>query len=83
MPPPSFGFTPGYDYNNMKTGTDTPMDENGNFSDWLALPLDPLLNFNSADVTQTSYGPDVGGYDLLELLLSGQAVDGLGNGIGS
>ena len=37
--------------------------------DWLALPLDPLLNSYGADVTQTTYGPDVGGFDLLDLLL--------------
>ncbi len=39
-------------------------------ADWLALPLDPLLNSHGAGVTQTSLmGPDVGGFDLLEVLL--------------
>ena len=41
----------------------------GGGPDWLALPLDPLLNSYGADVTQTTYGPDVGGCDLLDLLL--------------
>jgi hypothetical protein len=38
--------------------------------DWLALPLDPLIN-SYGDVNQTIYGPDVGGVDMLDLLLSG------------
>ena len=43
---------------------------NGNMNtDWLALPLNPLLDINGADVTQSAYGPDVGGYDMLEVLL--------------
>jgi len=38
--------------------------------DWLALPLDPLLNSSfGSDVTHAGYGPDVGGYDMLDLLL--------------
>ena len=41
----------------------------GHVPDWLALPLDPLLNSYGADVTQTTYGPDVGGFDLLDVLL--------------
>ena len=42
-------------------------------ADWLALPLDPLLNsYGAGGVTQTSslMGPDVGGFDLLEILLN-------------
>jgi hypothetical protein len=39
--------------------------------DWLALPLDPLLNISGADVNQTMYGPELGGQDMLELLLNG------------
>ncbi|KAM0698286.1 hypothetical protein Q7P36_001752 [Cladosporium allicinum] len=39
--------------------------------DWLALPLDPLLNISGADVNQTMYGPELGGQDMLELLLAG------------
>ncbi|KZF26948.1 hypothetical protein L228DRAFT_235952 [Xylona heveae TC161] len=42
----------------------------GYTSDWLALPLDPLRNSYGAGVNQTTYGPDIGGYDLLEVLLS-------------
>ncbi|KAI9694199.1 MAG: hypothetical protein M1822_003470 [Bathelium mastoideum] len=43
---------------------------NGNMNtDWLALPLNPLLDIDGADVTQSAYGPDVGGYDMLEVLL--------------
>ncbi|OJD29400.1 fungal zn binuclear cluster domain containing protein [Diplodia corticola] len=40
-------------------------------ADWLALPLDPLLNSYGADVNSNAYGPDVGGYDLLDVLLNG------------
>ncbi|KAI9793100.1 MAG: hypothetical protein M1816_000998 [Peltula sp. TS41687] len=41
-------------------------------ADWLALPLDPLLNTHGGPgFTQTSLmGPDVGGFDLLEILLA-------------
>ncbi|KAF2723629.1 hypothetical protein K431DRAFT_264000 [Polychaeton citri CBS 116435] len=39
--------------------------------DWLTLPLDPLLNVAGADVNQTMYGPELGGQDMLELLLGG------------
>lgn len=46
-----------------------PSGQGGAGPDWLALPLDPLLNSYGADVTQTTYGPDVGGFDLLDLLL--------------
>ena len=55
--------------------TDMPDGSAGNATgggggpDWLALPLDPLLNSYGADVNQTTYGPDVGGCDLLDLLL--------------
>lgn len=38
--------------------------------DWLALPLDPLLNQWGADITQTAMGPDVGGMDMLDILLN-------------
>ena len=47
----------------------TQSGQGGPGPDWLALPLDPLLNSYGADVTQTTYGPDVGGFDLLDLLL--------------
>ncbi|KAF2762560.1 hypothetical protein EJ05DRAFT_495439 [Pseudovirgaria hyperparasitica] len=38
---------------------------------WLALPLDNLVNSNGADVTQTAYGTEIGGYDMLDVLLAG------------
>lgn len=37
--------------------------------DWFALPLNPLLAMDGADVNQTMYGPELGGTDMLELLL--------------
>lgn len=46
----------GYDWNHW-----------GN-EDWLALPLDPILGFEG--VTQGTMGVDVGGVDLLEVLLA-------------
>jgi len=50
----------------------------GYMPDWLGLPLNPLLDSYGADVGQTTYGPDVGGYDLLDVLLSGMDGGGLG-----
>lgn len=44
-------------------------DYNGDMPDWLALPLDPLLQSNGADVTQTGFGPGIGDYDMLDVLL--------------
>ncbi|KAK3081587.1 hypothetical protein LTS18_005106 [Coniosporium uncinatum] len=83
MPPPSFGANGMYDNsgfgNGMNYGSNIGDDgSNGNFmgSDWLALPLDPLLNSYGADVNQTTYGPDVGGLDMLDLLLSGGSGSG-------
>ncbi|KAF1960973.1 hypothetical protein CC80DRAFT_489202 [Byssothecium circinans] len=38
--------------------------------DWLALPLDPLLDQYGADINQTAMGPDVGGLDMLDILLN-------------
>lgn len=47
--------------------------------DWLALPLDPLLNSSfGSDVTHAGYGPDVGGFDMLDILL----MDGNLNDVG-
>ncbi|KAF1812298.1 hypothetical protein P152DRAFT_458680 [Eremomyces bilateralis CBS 781.70] len=43
--------------------------------DWLALPLDPLLSSYMADVTQTTYGPDIGCYCMLDVLLRGRERD--------
>lgn len=79
MPPPDFGPN-GYDFTGA-TGTGAQFGAatpglggdgtaDGYMPDWLALPLDPLLNNYGADVTQTTFGPDVGGYDLLDVLLS-------------
>ncbi|KAH7113897.1 hypothetical protein B0J11DRAFT_511400 [Dendryphion nanum] len=74
MPPP--GFTPnGYgDYMNQaqqyNVGQGYNRDGFGSDQDWLALPLDPLLNQWGADITQTAMGPDVGGMDMLDILLN-------------
>jgi hypothetical protein len=38
--------------------------------DWLALPLDPLLDQWGAEINQTAMGPDVGGMDMLDILLN-------------
>ena len=83
MPPPSFAdrspntkLDPSLD--NTAGGTyDAFTDPNNNFGsdstmqDWLALPLDPLINMSGADVNQTMYGPELGGQDMLEVLLNG------------
>ena len=79
MPPPTFVFTPSYESGGATTTamettqTYTPyfsLEERTYNPDWLALPLDNLLNTPHSGVTQTEVGPDVGGYDLLEILLS-------------
>jgi hypothetical protein len=42
----------------------------GQDQDWLALPLDPLLDHWNAEINQTAVGPDVGGMDMLDILLN-------------
>ena len=84
MPPPSFGFpSPTNQFNQFANTTPggTAIDPNlnnfgvDNMQDWLTLPLDPLLSMSGADVTQTMYGPELGGQDMLELLLGGSNVN--------
>lgn len=78
---PSMGNT-GFATNHSAGGH---MNSEGDFgsaaNDWVALPLDALFNSNlGSDVTQTGYGPDVGGRDMLNLLLMDDPVDfGQGN----
>jgi hypothetical protein len=74
MPPPGYRSN-GYD-NYMQQGQTYNVNgyDNQSFNqgdqDWLALPLDPLLNQWGADITQTAMGPDVGGMDMLDILLN-------------
>ncbi|KAF2705945.1 hypothetical protein K504DRAFT_471382 [Pleomassaria siparia CBS 279.74] len=76
MPPPGFGPN---GYNNgwqsqsqYNMGMGREGSQNGGFDqqDWLALPLDPLLDQWGADINQTAMGPDVGGMDMLDILLN-------------
>ncbi|KAK5167779.1 zinc finger transcriptional activator [Saxophila tyrrhenica] len=80
MPPPSFGFQSPTNQFTQPTNNTTPggsaidpylqnFSNDNSMQDWLTLPLDPLLNMNGADVTQTMYGPQLGESDMLELLL--------------
>lgn len=62
------------DYNGAGGQFATPFGDD--LQDWLALPLDPLLNISGADVNQTMYGPELGGQDMLELLLAGGSGGG-------
>ncbi len=76
MPPPTFAANGAFDGSSMGNGANSlgppGMDEASLYMhDWLALPLDPLLNTYGVDVNQTTHGPDVGGLDLLDILLSG------------
>lgn len=72
FPPPSFGTVSNptdlhrdNDYNQYAM-----TDNNGDYSDWLAIPLDNLSTVPAGmNVNQNSYGPDVGGVDLLDVLL--------------
>jgi hypothetical protein len=94
MPPPSFGLqspsqNPDGSANHIPGSGSIDGYNNGQFTafgddmqDWLALPLDPLLNISGADVNQTMYGPELGGQDMLELLLNGNSGQGHSNGFG-
>lgn len=53
------------------SGHDFGADEHAGAYDWLALPLDPILQSNGQDVTGTCFGPGIGDYDMLEVLLGG------------
>lgn len=85
MPPPNFGFKPdahsgstanstanGWHNQNWAAGGNANGTGGGGFGDqdWLALPLDPLLDQWGADISQTAMGPDVGGMDMLDILLN-------------
>jgi hypothetical protein len=72
MPPPGYsngqfdGFTNGnIDANYLGSG----FESNGVNSYWLTLPLDSLVSNYGADVSSSSYGPDVNGLDLLDHIL--------------
>ncbi|OQO14179.1 hypothetical protein B0A48_01055 [Cryoendolithus antarcticus] len=98
MPPPSFGLhsptgSNQNNTNNLSANLMPPSSNTGyNFGgygngddmgDWLALPLDPLLNMSGDTyVTQTMYGPEVGGQDMLELLLGAPGTQGPQGGNG-
>lgn len=75
MPPPTFSFDTGLaggDFG-LGGGGDSPNSfrrlSSSQQSDWFALPLDPLINFNDGDVRNMGYGPDLSGKDMLEVLL--------------
>ena len=81
MPPPGFNSTSpesvtmgnmgGGGYDAYSSANNFGMDNNNpQMQDWFALPLDPILNISGADVNQTMYGPELGGQDMLELLLN-------------
>lgn len=79
MPPPTFGDASSmYDLNSGNTFSYS--DDSNPY--WLALPLDPLVGHRGADVTQTTYGPDIGGVDLLDVLLQGNPGAGPFDGVG-
>lgn len=78
MPPPNYGFTSpsgntaGNNMTSPSGNGNGVYDYNSAFTtdqDWLALPLDPLINYAGGDVNSTMYGPELGGQDMLELLL--------------
>ncbi|KAH7371223.1 hypothetical protein BKA66DRAFT_572960 [Pyrenochaeta sp. MPI-SDFR-AT-0127] len=78
MPPPG-------NYSNFNFNQNSSSNSNTNWSqwansgaswgagqdqDWLALPLDPLLDQWGAEINQTAMGPDIGGMDMLDILLN-------------
>lgn len=78
MPPPGFNTSspgnnvhgPGSANGSYDSYSANTAFGNDQLQDWLALPLDPLLNMSGADVDQTMYGPQLGGHDMLEYLLN-------------
>lgn len=56
-------------WSHWANGTSSWGGANGD-QDWLALPLDPLLDQWGAEINQTAMGPDVGGMDMLDILLN-------------
>jgi hypothetical protein len=62
----NFSGLHGLSYGGMNTG----FDAGNNSGDWFALPLDALVDQYGADITATTYGPDVNGIDVLDVLLS-------------
>jgi len=88
MPPPTFSFDNANglgDYMRAGGASDSPYSANASQqSDWFALPLDPIINFNDGDVRNISYGPDLSGKDMLEVLLGEPLVyDGPQSAFGS
>jgi hypothetical protein len=78
MPPPptptGMVYEPGVNYTHEGyAGGEVQDDPNFfcGYEDWLALPIDPIVGAGFNGVTQSQMGPDVGGVDLLELLLGG------------
>ncbi|GAB7339211.1 hypothetical protein MBLNU457_5870t1 [Dothideomycetes sp. NU457] len=74
MPPPTNPPSPGLGHPTIGNGGYGPYGQadNGGYddgTDWLALPLDPIIASVGGNVRQTGYGPEVNGYDMLELLL--------------
>jgi hypothetical protein len=47
---------------------------NGSGSDWITLPLDTLFSLgNGAEISASGFGPDVNGFDMLDVLLKGNS----------
>ena len=65
------GATPGSTGSFEAYASQNAFGPDGTMQDWLALPLDPLLGMTGAEVGNTMYGPELGGQDMLELLLGG------------
>lgn len=58
-----------FDANNNSNGM-YMFPEDGNNPEWLALPINGLLNSNGAEVSSAGFGPGIGEYDMLELMLN-------------
>lgn len=72
MPPPTFSngnFGHNAAMNNHNFGVNGAGGMGMTDQDWLALPLDPLIASYGMDVNGSAYGPVVGDYDILDLLL--------------
>lgn len=87
MPPPTFAFDgAGAAAGDFASGP-LGASRQSSSSDWLALPLDPIINFCDGDVRNIGYGPDLSGKDMLDVLLgeplvydAAQAMAGNGYG---
>ncbi len=72
----SIMLPPGLNDINMQNGDlfNAEIMSTGSGSDWMTLPLDTLFSLeNGAEISASGFGPDVNGFDMLDVLLKGNS----------